>query len=95
MKSKYFAMTLTIAVALTSACVPSKDTDPAKRPETPPTDRTYLPVPAPESKTFTELDVRDTTNPESYAGAKAPVDAPNVVVILVDDIGYGAPSAFG
>ena len=26
---------------------------------------------------------------------KAPDDAPNVVIILLDDVGYAAPSAFG
>ena len=65
MKPKYFAMTLIIAVALTSAFGPQgvsfEDTEAAKRPatETPPTDRTYLPVPSPDLPTFTELDVRD------------------------------------
>lgn len=62
---------------------------------TPPTDRTYLPVPNPEKPTFTELDVRDTEKPEGFAGVSAPEGAPNVVLILVDDIGYGASSAFG
>lgn len=61
----------------------------------PPTDRTYLPVPNPEMPTFSELDVRNTKKPKSFAGVSAPKDAPNVVVILVDDIGYGAPSTFG
>ena len=61
----------------------------------PPTDRTYLPVPNPKTQRFTELDVRDAKKPESYAGVSAPKDAPNVVVILIDDLGYGAPSAFG
>ena len=61
----------------------------------PPSDRTYLPVPNPESLKYSELDVRDTQKPEGFAGVKAPDGAPNVVLILVDDIGYGASSAFG
>ena len=61
----------------------------------PPTDRTYLPVPNPEQPTFTELNVRDTKKPQGYADVPAPENAPNVVLILIDDIGYGAASAFG
>jgi len=63
--------------------------------DAPPTDRTYLPVPNPQPETFGELDVRNAKKPTSYAGVFAPEGAPNVVVILVDDLGYGAPSAFG
>lgn len=58
-------------------------------------DRTSLPVPGPQMQTFTELDVRDTEKPAAFAGLSAPDGAPNVVLILIDDIGYGAPSAFG
>ncbi len=61
----------------------------------PPTDRTYLPVPNPEPPTYNELDVRNTKQPKGFAGVSAPDGAPNVVLILVDDIGYGASSAFG
>ena len=49
----------------------------------PPSDRTYLPVPNPESLKYSELDVRDTQKPEGFAGVKAPDGAPNVVLILV------------
>lgn len=57
-------------------------------------DRTVLPIPAPPRPTYTELDARNVTMPPRQE-IKAPAGAPNVVVILVDDMGFGAPSTFG
>ena len=57
-------------------------------------DRTVLPVPEPQVPTITELDARDAKAPPPFA-VKAPAGAPNVVVVLLDDIGFGQSSAFG
>jgi arylsulfatase A-like enzyme len=57
-------------------------------------DRTVLPVPEPKPPTFTELDARDVKPPPRFA-VTAPKDAPNVVIVLLDDIGFGQSSAFG
>jgi arylsulfatase A-like enzyme len=57
-------------------------------------DRTVLPVPEPQSPTITELDARNAKTPPRFA-VKAPKDAPNVVIVLLDDIGFGQSSAFG
>jgi arylsulfatase A-like enzyme len=57
-------------------------------------DRTVLPVPEPQPPTITELDARNAKAPPRFE-VKAPKAAPNVVVILLDDIGFGQPSAFG
>ncbi len=57
-------------------------------------DRTVLPIHPPAVKTYKELDVRGVPRPETFQ-VKAPKDAPNVVVILIDDIGFGVPSTFG
>ena len=57
-------------------------------------DRTVLPVPEPEPKTYTELDARDAQAPARFQ-VTAPKGAPNVVVVLLDDIGFGQSSAFG
>jgi arylsulfatase len=57
-------------------------------------DRTVLPVPEPQPKTFTELDARDAKAPARF-DVTAPKGAPNVVVVLLDDIGFGQSSAFG
>src|SRR5437016_14527095 len=56
--------------------------------------RTVLPVPEPQPPTITELDARDAKAPPRFE-VRAPKGAPNVVVVLLDDIGFGQPSAFG
>lgn len=57
-------------------------------------DRTVLPVKEPERPTYKELDVRNTTPPERFE-VIAPEGAPNVVIILIDDMGFGVSDAFG
>ena len=57
-------------------------------------DRTVLPVPEPQPPTITVLDARDAKAPPRFE-VKAPKGAPNVVVVLLDDIGFGQSSAFG
>ncbi|HTP26264.1 MAG TPA: arylsulfatase [Anaeromyxobacteraceae bacterium] len=57
-------------------------------------DRTVLPIPEPTYPPITELDVRKVTPPPRFE-VKAPEGAPNVLVILIDDMGFGMPSAFG
>src|SRR4029453_5644456 len=39
------------------------------------------------------LDARDTTPPPRFE-VKAPAGAPNVLIVLVDDMGFGMPTAF-
>jgi len=56
--------------------------------------REILPVVPPEPATYSELDARN-TKPSPRFELKAPKDAPNVVIILIDDLGLGATSAFG
>ena len=53
-----------------------------------------LPVPEAQPPTITELDARNAKAPPRFE-VKAPKGAPNVVVVLLDDIGFGQPSAFG
>ncbi len=57
-------------------------------------DRTVLPIPEPRRQTYKELDARNAKAPARWE-VKAPSGAPNVVVVLIDDIGFGASSAFG
>jgi len=57
-------------------------------------DRTILPIQAPEIPKYTELDARDATKPERFE-IKAPKDAPNIVIVLIDDIGFGSAGSFG
>ena len=57
-------------------------------------DRTVLPIKEPTYPAITELDARNAKAPERFE-VKAPKGAPNVVIVLVDDIGFGHSSAFG
>ncbi len=57
-------------------------------------DRTVLPVHEPAVTPITELDARKAKAPPRFE-VKAPASAPNVVIVLIDDIGFGASSAFG
>ena len=57
-------------------------------------DRTVLPIPEPAVTPISELDARDAKAPPRFE-VKAPDGAPNVVVVLIDDIGFGHSSAFG
>ncbi|MFZ0917351.1 MAG: arylsulfatase [Candidatus Udaeobacter sp.] len=56
--------------------------------------RTVLPVPEPKPAVITELDARKATPPPRFE-VKAPKGAPNVVIILLDNFGFGDPSTFG
>ena len=57
-------------------------------------DRTTLPIPDPRYPNSTVLDVRNATPPPRFQ-VKAPAGAPNVVVILIDDMGFGVSEAYG
>ncbi len=59
-----------------------------------PLDRTALPIPEPAVKPIATLDAREAKAPPRFE-VKAPAGAPNVVIVLIDDIGFGASSAFG
>lgn len=60
----------------------------------PTVDRTVLPIKPPPVPVFTELDVRNAKAPPLFA-VKAPEEAPNVIVVLVDDLGFAGTSTFG
>jgi arylsulfatase len=57
-------------------------------------DRSVLPIKEPSYPAITELDARNAKAPARFE-VKAPEKAPNVLIILVDDIGFGQSSAFG
>jgi arylsulfatase len=57
-------------------------------------DRSVLPIAEPKYPPITELDARK-VNPPPRFEVKAPKGAPNVVIVLIDDLGFGQPSTFG
>jgi arylsulfatase len=91
---KHIGTALVMAVSLAS-CSGEKgpSTAPAK-PAVGGLDRSSLPIVPPATPTITELDARKATAPPRFS-VTAPKGAPNVVFILIDDMGFGQPSAFG
>ncbi len=57
-------------------------------------DREVLPIKSPRLAPITALDAREIESPAVYE-VSAPEDAPNVIIILVDDLGFGGTSHFG
>lgn len=57
-------------------------------------DRTVLPIPEPKRPVYKEIDARKAKAPPRFE-IEAPASAPNVVIVLIDDMGFGVPSSFG
>ena len=57
-------------------------------------DRTVLPIAEPPIISITEVDARKATAPPRF-DVTAPAGAPNVLIVLVDDFGFGHGSTFG
>ena len=57
-------------------------------------DRTVLPIQLPKRPLYNELDVRKAKAPPHFE-VTAPAGAPNVLVVLVDDLGFAGTSTFG
>jgi arylsulfatase A-like enzyme len=57
-------------------------------------DRTILPIQEPKYPYSSILDAHNATPPPRFE-VKAPKDAPNVVIVLVDDLGFAGTSTFG
>ncbi len=57
-------------------------------------DRTTLPIHEPQIPHSSVLDARNATAPPRFQ-VKAPDGAPNVLIVLIDDMGFGQPGAFG
>ena len=62
--------------------------------QTVPLDRTVLPIPEPKLRRSPTLDARNAKAPPRFE-VKAPAGAPNVLIVLIDDMGFGQSSAFG
>mgnify|MGYP000854540585 CR=1 FL=1 len=66
----------------------------AQEAKAPVLDRTSLPIKEPQLKPCTIVDARDAKLPPRFQ-VKAPDGAPNVLLVLIDDMGFGQSSAFG
>lgn len=86
MKTKFTLLLVSIALlAISVGVVTAQDK----------LDRTHLPIQEPKRPTYSELDVRNVKEKPPFFEVKAPKNAPNVVIVLIDDIGFGGPSTFG
>jgi len=76
------------------ACTPKQEGQPQSASSTDVFDRSVLPIKEPIYPAITELDARKATAPKRFQ-VTAPAKAPNVLIVLIDDIGFGHSSAFG
>jgi len=76
-----------ICFALTAGCAAAAGAQTAQ-------DRTTLPIKEPKRPVHTELDARN-VKASPHFDVKAPAGAPNVVIILIDDLGFGATETYG
>lgn len=85
MKQKYLCTTSLFALGVTFAATAGAQSMP---------DRTSLPIQEPSYPHSTVLDVRNATPPPRFQ-VEAPKGAPNVLIILLDDMGFSQPGTFG
>lgn len=79
---------------LTTVAFQTKKAEPTGTNDKVSLDRTSLPIKEPIRQTYKELDARNVTAPPRF-NVTAPKGAPNVVVILIDDMGFGVTDVFG
>lgn len=84
-------LALSLCIPLTGLAEEKTKAEELSKPEV---DRTELPVKGPWYPAITTLDARDVKAPPVFE-VKAPKKAPNVVIILLDDLGFGGISATG
>ncbi len=98
MGSRFFiflAVTMSVTSDVSSLAVSARGT-PAPQQEEAQLDRTVLPLLAPEFKGKIGANYKESTPDFSPAlPVTAPSDAPNILVIVLDDVGYGHLGCYG
>ena len=87
-------LSICLLILAIAGCNSDNEVGPVNNSTTWSIDRTILPIQEPEYPAVTELDARNATPPPRFE-VKAPENAPNVVIVLIDDQGFGASSTFG
>ncbi len=82
------------AVAMTLSMLENTVAQQTSQPPAAALDRTVLPIHPPEVELYTELNARNAQPPARF-NVTAPKGAPNVLLVLIDDMGFGVSSAFG
>ncbi|TFG59072.1 MAG: arylsulfatase, partial [Nitrospirales bacterium] len=59
------------------------------------TDGSVLPFPSPPSESVTKARLQDSTMKWPKQPQRLPADAPNILIVLIDDIGFGVAETFG
>ncbi len=93
-KTHLASLFLIAVVAIAFSCTQQPKTETAAVLPAGELDRSVLPIKEPVYPAITELDARNAKAPARFE-VKAPAKAPNVVIVLIDDIGFGHSSAFG
>jgi arylsulfatase len=83
------------AALLFTACNTPAPSGPAAAPAGDPNDGSVLPFPAPPNKSVAAKSLAESTLAPRDNVSHLPKDAPNILVVLIDDIGYGVAETFG
>ncbi len=94
MKKRLLKIGFLFLLTLAIGCQKSENTKSDSAQNSDELDRTNLPIQPPKREKVTIMDAREATKPEPFV-IEAPEGAPNIVIVLIDDIGFGATSTFG
>jgi len=92
MKTKFSILILSLGIMM--SCNTVQDNSKKENNEPYKMDRTILPIHPPTTEAVTEMDARNVEKPDIFE-IKAPEGSPNIVIVMIDDIGFGATSTFG
>lgn len=83
------------SAVLVMACNAPAPNEPSVTTAGAPDDGSVLPFPAPVNKSLAGKSLAESTLAPRESNSHLPKDAPNILVILIDDIGYGVAETFG